>query len=87
MTLAAKPREVNAQERSRRARRLLVQAPLWAPSMSERDIFLEGIPELPDLWRDGARTVAGAGGLRAPALANAAGIFASLSITGPESIF
>ena len=48
MTLAAKPWEVDAQERSRRARRLLVQAPLWAPSMSERDIFLAGIAELPD---------------------------------------
>ena len=31
-----------------KARRLLVHAALWAPSMAERDIILEAISELPD---------------------------------------
>ena len=51
MSLAAKPWEVDAQERSRRAKRLLVQAALWAPSMAERDIIPKAIAELPDLAR------------------------------------
>ena len=38
---AFKPWEVDAQERSLRARRLLLQAALWASSMAERDIILE----------------------------------------------
>ena len=37
MSAPAKPSEADAQEWSRRARRLLVQAALWAPSMAERD--------------------------------------------------
>ena len=47
MSLAANQWEVDAQERSR-ARRLLVQAALWAPTMVERDIILETVAELPD---------------------------------------
>ena len=43
-----KPWEVNAQERSRFARSLLIQAALWAPSMTERDILLEAVAELAD---------------------------------------
>ena len=35
--------EVDAQERSRRARSLLIQVGLWAPSMVERDIVLEAL--------------------------------------------
>ena len=38
MSASAKTWEVDAQERSRRARSLLIQAALWAPSMAERDI-------------------------------------------------
>ena len=40
---------MDTQERRRRARHLLIQAVLWAPSMNERDIILEGMAELPDL--------------------------------------
>ena len=39
MSTPTKPWEVDAQERSRRARSLLVQRALWAPSMAERDII------------------------------------------------
>ena len=48
MSVLAKPREVDAQERSRRARSLLIQAALRAPSMVERDIILEALAEFPD---------------------------------------
>ena len=44
----AKPWEVHAQERSRQARSLLVQAALSAPTLAERDIILEALAELPD---------------------------------------
>ena len=48
MSAPAKPWEVDAQERSRRARRLLVQAAFWAPSMTEREELLEAVAELPN---------------------------------------
>ena len=48
MSLAAKPWEVGVQERSRRARSLLVQAALSAPTMAERGTILEDLAELPD---------------------------------------
>ena len=48
MSTPAKPGEVDAQERSLRARSLLIQATLWAPSMAERDIILEVLAEFPD---------------------------------------
>ena len=44
----AKPWEVDAQDWSRRARSLLVQAALWAPSMADRDTILEALAELSD---------------------------------------
>ena len=64
--------EVDAQERGRRARRLLVQAALWAPSMAERDMVLEAIAELPD---PGERVphVGRSRRARGPAFANRAG--------------
>ena len=40
---------MDTQERCRRARRLLIQAALWAPSVNERDIILEPLAKLPDL--------------------------------------
>ena len=48
MSAPAKPWEVDAQERSRRARSPFIQAALWAPSMTERDILLAALAELPD---------------------------------------
>ena len=60
MSTPAKPWEVDAQERSRRARRLLVQVPLWAPSTAERDTILEAVAEWPRPQRGGAHTLAGA---------------------------
>ena len=47
-SLAAKPLEVGVQERSRRAKSLLVQASLWAHTTDERDIILEAVAERPD---------------------------------------
>ena len=58
--------EVDTQERSRRARTLLVQGALLAPSMAD---LIDAIAELPRPQRGGAHTLAGAGG---PAFANAA---------------
>ena len=68
----AKSGEVDAQERGRRATRLLVQAALWAPSMAERDMILEAIAELPD---PGERVphVGRSRRARGPAFANKAG--------------
>ena len=48
MSSPAKPWEIGGQERSCRARSLLVQAALKAPSMAERDIILRALAELPD---------------------------------------
>ena len=47
----------DAQERSRRARSLFIQAALCAPSTAERDIILEALGEFPDP-RDNARSLA-----------------------------
>ena len=48
MSAPARPWEEDAQERSRRARSLPIQAALWAPSMAERDIIIEALAEFPD---------------------------------------
>ena len=58
MSSPAKPWEVDAQERSRRARSLLVQAALWAPSMAELGHNPRGSRGAPRPRRDGARSLA-----------------------------
>ena len=73
MSAPAKPWEVDAWERSWRARNLLIQAALWAPSMVERDIILRGPCRVSRSQRDNARSLAWAGSSRMPAVANAAG--------------
>ena len=49
MSEPAKLWVVDAQERRRLARQLLIQVALRAPSTNERDIILEAMAELPDL--------------------------------------
>ena len=48
MSAQTKPWQVDAQERSHRAKSLLVSAALWAPSTAERDIILDPLAELLD---------------------------------------
>ena len=56
----AKSWEVDAQELSQRARSLLVQAALWAPSMADPTI-LEALAEHPDPGKTAPSLLAGAG--------------------------
>ena len=66
IVVASQPWEVDAQERSRRARRFAVQAALVGTSMAERDIVLQALRRSSRPRRDGAHTLAGAGGRGAP---------------------
>ena len=72
MSAPAKPWEVGAQERRRRARSLLIQAALWAPSMAERNINPRGPCRVSRSQRDNARSSAWADCFRTAALTNAA---------------